>query len=257
MKRDMLAKALLLALMMIFADRALAQEAEQEPIRVQLSAVQQTTLSSGIAARIVTLAVKEGERFKQGQVLVSFDCAVLKEKLNYANASEQAARKKLVIANRLDKLNSISISEVEQTRSAVSMAQAESGVNRAMLERCDIKAPFSGRVSETLVRNWEMVPEGKPLLTIYDDSAFELGMIVPSRWLRWLRAGTPFTVTLDETGQSYPAKISRLSSTVDAVSQSLKVFGQIAGHDDGLLPGMSGVARFSAPARQEATVNAQ
>lgn len=257
MKRGMLAKPLLLALMMTFADRALAQEAEQEPIRVQLSAVQQTTLSSGIAARINTLAVKEGERFKQGQVLLSFDCAVLKEKLNYASASEQAARKKLAIANRLDKLNSISISEVEQTRSAVSMAQAESGVNRAMLERCNIKAPFSGRVSETLVRNWETVPEGKPLLTIYDDSAFELEMIVPSRWLRWLRAGTPFIVTLDETGQSYPAKISRLSSTVDAVSQSVKVFGQIAGHDDGLLPGMSGVARFSAPAPQETAVNAQ
>ncbi|WP_419715662.1 efflux RND transporter periplasmic adaptor subunit [Dickeya chrysanthemi] len=248
MKRCRVARPLLLALMMVFADRALAQSAQQEPVRVQLSAVRQTTLSSGITARITHLAVKEGDRVKQGQVLLSFDCAVLKEKLNYASASEQAARKKLEIANRLDKLNSISVSDVEQARSAVSMALAESGVNRAMLERCDIKAPFSGRVTETLVRNWETVPEGKPLLSLYDDSAFELEMIVPSRWLRWLRADTPFSVALDETGQRYPAKISRLSSSVDAVSQSVKVFGQIAGHDDGLLPGMSGVAHFSAPA---------
>lgn len=240
---------LLLALMMVCADRALAEDAPPEPVRVQLSAVQQTTLSSGIAARINTLTVKEGDRVKQGATLLSFDCTMLKEKLNYASANEQAARKKLAVANRLDRLNSISVSDVEQARSAVSMAQAESGVNRAMLDRCVLKAPFSGRVTETLVRNWETVPEGKPLLTLYDDSAFELEMIVPSRWLRWLKAGTPFTVALDETGESYPAKIVRLSSAVDPVSQSVKVFGRIEEKGDGLLlPGMSGAAQFSLPA---------
>lgn len=242
--------------MLLAGGRALAADALPEPVRVQLSAVQQTTLSSGIAARITTLTVKEGERVKQGALLVNFDCTMLKEKLNYASAGEQAARKKLAIANRLDRLNSISVSEVEQARSAVSMAQAESGVNRAMLERCTLKAPFSGRVSETLVRNYETVPEGKPLLTLYDDSAFELEMIVPSRWLRWLKAGTPFSVTLDETGQHYPAKIVRLSSSVDPVSQSVKVFGRIEEQGDGLLlPGMSGAAQFSQPA-DDATADA-
>ncbi len=220
---------------------------EGDAIRVQLSAVRQTTLASGIAAKVTHLAVKEGDHFKAGDTLLTFDCTVLQEKLNYSAAAENAARKKLSIANRLDKLNSISVSDVDQARSAVSMAQAESGVNRAMLRRCKVDAPFSGRVTETQVRQWESVPEGKELLTIYDDSAFELEMIVPSRWLAWLRVGTPFTVTLDETGLDYPAEVSRLSSAVDPVSQSVKVFGRITGNTDGLLPGMSGAARMAPP----------
>lgn len=235
-------------LMLTFADRALAAEPAVDPIRVQLSAVQQTTLASGIAARINQLMVKEGDRVTKGQVLLSFDCSVLQQKLNYANASEQAARKKLTVASRLDKLNAISVAEVDQARAAVGMAQAESAVNRTMLERCTVKAPFSGRVAETKVHSWESVPEGKPLIALYDDSALELEMIVPSHWLRWLRVGTPFDVLLDETGQHYTAQISRLAATVDAVSQSVKVFGQIKGVNGPLLPGMSGVAQFALPA---------
>lgn len=218
-----------------------------ETIRVQLSAVRQTTLSSGIAAKVARLAVKEGDRFRQGDTLLAFDCAVLQEKLNYANAAEQAARKKLSVANRLDKLNSISVSDVDQARSAVAMAQAESGVNRAMLKRCVITAPFSGRVTQTWVHQWETVPEGKELLAIYDDSAFELEMIVPSRWLVWLKVGSPFSVTLDETGLNYPAQVSRISSAIEPVSQSVKVFGRITLAGEGLLPGMSGVAHLSPP----------
>lgn len=224
------------------------QAAGNNDIRVQLSALRYTTLSSEISAKVTDIAVKEGEHFKQGDTLLTFDCTVLKEKLNYSAAAENAARKKLAIANRLDKLNSISLSEVDQARSAVSMAQAESGVNRAMLQRCAIKAPFSGRVVETKVKRWESVPEGKELLSIYDDSAFELEMIVPSRWLVWLKQGELFQVTLDETGLSYPAEISRISSAVEPVSQSVKVFGRITQSTAGLLPGMSGVALMTPPA---------
>lgn len=223
------------------------QAADNADIRVQLSAQRYTVLSSEIAGKVTDISVKEGEHFKQGDTLLTFDCTVLREKLNYSAAAENAARKKLAIADRLDKLNGISLSDVDQARSAVSMAQAESGVNRAMLQRCTLKAPFSGRVTETKVKRWESVPEGKELLAIYDDSAFELEMIVPSRWLVWIKQGLPFQVALDETGLSYPAEISRISSTIEPVSQSVKVFGRITQSSAGLLPGMSGVAQLFPP----------
>lgn len=222
-------------------------QAAQGDIRVQLSAQRYSVLSSEIAGKITDITVKEGEHFKQGDTLLTFDCTVLREKLNYSTAAENAARKKLAIADRLDKLNAISLSEVDQARSTVTMAQAESGVNRAMLQRCAIKAPFSGRVTETKVKRWESVPEGKELLAIYDDSAFELEMIVPSRWLVWLKQGSSFQVTLDETGLTYPAEISRISSSVEPVSQSVKVFGRLSQPSTGLLPGMSGVAQITPP----------
>lgn len=223
-----------------------APEPAAADIRVQLSPVRQTTLSSEIAGKITELTIKEGERFKAGDQLVAFDCSVHQAQLARSAAVEEGSRKKLEVANRLDKLNSISVADVAQAQAAMAVSRAESGVNRAMLKRCVINAPFSGRVSSRSVQRWEYVAEGKELLGLYDDSGFELELIVPSRWLGQLEPGHAFKVHLDETGRDYPAQISRIGAIVDPISQSVKVFGRITQNDPQLLPGMSGVAQLSA-----------
>mgnify|MGYP006145609623 CR=1 FL=1 len=47
---------------------------------------------------------------------------------------------------------------------------------------------------------------------------------------------------LEETATDYPAKVVRLGSVIDPLSQSIKVFGRIDGQAGVLLPGMSGIA---------------
>ncbi|MCI8211816.1 hemolysin D [Pseudomonas sp. S25] len=216
-------------------------------IRVQLSASQRTVLSSELAGKIISLDIKEGESFKKGERLVAFDCAIHQARLNHSAAAESAASKKLSIAKRLDQLQSISVSDVAQAEAALTMARAESGVGRVMLQRCNINAPFSGRVAERKVQPGEYVAEGKELLAIYDNSAFDVELIAPSRWLTWLKPGSRFEVSLDETGKSYPAEVVRMGSVIDPLSQSVKVFGRIATGDGSLLPGMSGTAQLTPP----------
>lgn len=222
-------------------------------VRAQLVAVRYAVIASELAGKISNLPLREGQRFRQGETLVSYDCSLYHARLERATQAEGAARKKLEVAEQLDKLASISRADVEQARAAVAVARAESGVERAMTRRCTIAAPFSGRVGETFVRAAEHVAEGKELLSIYDDSAFEVQTIVPSRWLAWLKPGYPMQISVEETGQSYTAAVARIAGTVDAVSQSVKVIGRLAndraGRDGGtLLPGMSGVVRIEPPA---------
>ncbi|WP_205504986.1 efflux RND transporter periplasmic adaptor subunit [Pseudomonas viridiflava] len=216
-------------------------------IRVQLIASQRTVLSSELAGKIISLDVKEGESFKKGERLVAFDCAIHQARLNHSTAAESAASKKLMIAKRLDQLQSISVADVAQAEAALAMARAESGVGRVMLQRCSISAPFSGRIAERKVQPGEYVAEGKELLAIYDNSAFDVELIAPSRWLTWLKPGSRFQVSLDETGKSYPAEVVRMGSVIDPLSQSVKVFGRIAASDASLLPGMSGTAQLAPP----------
>lgn len=115
-------------------------------------------------------------------------------------------------------------------------------------------------VGETYVRPHEYVGEGQKLLTIYEVSAFEVEAILPAAALKVLRIGSRLTLTLDDTGAVYPVTVSRIAGSVDPVSQSVKVTGELqlpksekAAGDAGaaalpLLPGMSGrVAWSSAP----------
>ncbi|VFR53832.1 Membrane-fusion protein [plant metagenome] len=225
--------------------------AQVDSTRAQLVAARRAVISSGLAARIDRLPLREGDRFKKGDVLVAYDCALNRARLERAVQAEAAARKKLAVAEQLDTLKSISRSDVEQARAAVSVARAESGAERVLVERCTITAPYAGRVGESYARAAESVAEGQKLLSIYDDSAFELETIVPSRWLAWLKPGYPLRISVDETGRDYEAEVSHIAGAVDPISQSVKIIGRLAGKDGAaadLLPGMSGNVRIDPPA---------
>ncbi len=221
--------------------------------RAQIVATHHALIASELAARISNMPVREGQRFRQGDTLVAFDCALYRARLDRATQTESATREKLKVAEQLESLGSIAQADLVQARAAVSQAQAEVGVERVMVRRCTITAPFSGRVGDIHARAAEHVPEGKELLSIYDDSALEVQTIVPSRWMAWLKPGYPIKVNVDETGTTYSATVVRIAGTVDPVSQSVKVIGRLtqtrgAQSQTTLLPGMSGTVQIDQPA---------
>jgi membrane fusion protein (multidrug efflux system) len=222
--------------------------------RAQLVAVRHAVISSELAGKISSIPVREGQNFRQGDTLVAYDCALHRARLERASQAENAARQKLAVAEQLGQLGSISQADLVQARGALAVAQAESSVERVMVRRCTISAPFAGRVGLTYVRAAEHVAEGKELLSIYDDSAFEIETIVPSRWMAWLKPGYPMAITIDETGQRYQASVARIAGSVDPVSQSVKVVGRLVNASErnalALLPGMSGHVQIDPPQAQ-------
>jgi RND family efflux transporter MFP subunit len=226
----------------------LAAPAQSAPeIRAQLSPLSSTVLSGEIAGTIEELPLREGDRFKAGDRLVAFDCTLHRARLSKANAQQDEARKTFEVNKRLDKLGSVSTLELDAAQARLAAAQAETAMMKAMVERCAIAAPFPGRVAAMNVRRYQYVAEGEPLIEILDDRELEVEMIVPSRWLTWLAAGTGFVLHVEETDRDYPAEVTRLSARIDPVSQSIKVFGRVLDGQAELLSGMSGRALFSPP----------
>lgn len=229
-----------------------AYAAEPAEIRAQLNAQHSSILSSEMAAKITQLSVQEGERFKQGDLLVAFNCAEQQAQLKKAQAIAQAAEKTYEVNSRLTKLNSMSPLELEMAAAEVAKAKADIALMGAILQKCTITAPFSGRVAERLVQRYQYVKAGDPILDILDDSQLEVTVLVPSSWLKWLKPGHEFKVFLEETQREYPVKVKMLGARIDAVSQSIKITGVITGKFDDLLAGMSGRAIFaSAPAAHD------
>lgn len=230
----------------VIAAPAMALAAEPA-IRAQLSPRDSTVLSSQLAGKIATVHLREGERFKQGQRLVEFDCDLHRAQLDKAKALEAEAEKTHEVNQRLDSLKSVSTLEVQVAAARLAAAKAERNVAQILADRCVITAPFPGRVAAVNVRSHQYVGEGERLLEILDDRTLETEMVVPSRWLTWLKPGVPFQLAIDETGRTYPAEVTRLAARIDAVSQTLVVFGQVKAPAGALLAGMSGRALFDPP----------
>lgn len=214
-------------------------------VRIQLAPAQQTTLSSEIAANVLKLPFKEGDSFRQGDLLVEFDCSLLQAQLQKAQATAEAARETLKVSERLAELNSISSLEVDQARAKVKETDAEVSAMQVTVSKCTMKAPFSGRVAKLQVDRFQYVSPGKPLMDLLDTSRLEVRMIVPSRWLSWLRTKGRFTVHIEELGKSYEARVVRIGARIDPLSQTVPVMGEIVGHHDELVAGMSGTASFA------------
>lgn len=220
---------------------------EQREIRAQLSPLRYATLAAEIGARISRLPVPEGAAFKQGQTLIEFDCAVQQAQLGKARAALTAADKTWQTNRRLAELGSAGKLELETSEAEVLKARAEVSAGQAILSKCRVTAPYSGRIAEQRAREQQYVQPGQPLLDIIDDSALELEFIVPSRWLAWLKAGAGFQVRIDETGKTYPAKVQRMGARVDPVSQSIKLNAVIDGKFPELIAGMSGQVLIAPP----------
>lgn len=220
---------------------------ERQEIRAQLTPRRFTTIAAEVGARVQRISVPEGGAFRTGQVLVSFDCAVPQAQLAKARAELEAVQATHASNTRLAELNAVGHLELEQSRTAVGKGQAEVNAMQAVLGKCAIAAPFGGRVAEQKAREQQYVQPGQPLLDIIDDSVLELEFLVPSRWLAWLRPGARFEVGMDETGRSYPARITRVAARIDPVSQSVKVGAAIDGRFPDLLSGMSGRVLLAPP----------
>jgi len=227
------------------ATPAMEAQGKEGRIRVQLAARNEVEVSSEIAAKIAQLDLREGDPFHAGQTLVAFDCSLYAAQLHKAEATLDAAKQLSSVNQRLSELHSVGALEVQQAEAKVKEGSAEVAYMRSTVGKCAIAAPFSGRVSKRYASAQQYATPGKPILQILDTGNLEVQMIVPSKWLTWLKPGAHFQVQVDELGRQYPAKVTRLGARIDPVSQSLPVTAEIDTKAPELLPGMSGFAVFA------------
>jgi RND family efflux transporter MFP subunit len=214
-------------------------------IRIQLVPRDQIDVASEISAKIASLPFRDGDSFRAGQTIVALDCSLYAAQLHKAQAEADAAVKLKNVNERLAQLNSIGDLDVEQAQAKAKASAAEVAYMQATVRKCVITAPFDGRVVKRNASAQQFAEVGKPLLTIVDTSHLELKMIVPSKWLAWLKPGHAMTVKVDEVGKTYPASVARIGARVDPVTQTVDVTASLNGRPPELLPGMSGWASFA------------
>jgi len=219
---------------------------ESAPIRVLLVPRREATVVSEIVARVVSMPTTLGATVRAGEALVRFDCSEQKAKLDMASAEMDAARESHAAKLRLQGLQSAGELEVTLAAAARDRAKGALDLAETQSEACTITAPFSGRVVKLSARPHQSVTAGQLLLEFVSADPPRLRLNVPSIWLRWMKPGSRFEVSVDETGRSYRATVAAINGRVDAVSQSIEVEADVVDPDPQLLAGMSGTARFDA-----------
>lgn len=225
---------------------AMSPPPEKKPdvVRVLIAAEGESVLAAQMEGRIASINARLGDRVRQGQAILRFDCDEQQARLNMARAEWDGAQKVYEAKTKLQAMQSASLLEVNQAAAEAEKFKAQIQLFQAQLRLCSINAPFSGRVTKLRIKPYESVVVGQPLVEVINDGRLKVQLNIPSLWLARVKVNNPFEVQIDETGKTYEARVRRINGKVDAVSQSIEIEGELSGRPADLLPGMSGVAIF-------------
>jgi RND family efflux transporter MFP subunit len=218
---------------------------EANAIRVLLAAEQETTLVAQMAGRIETLNATLGQPIVKGKLVVGLECGESQARLRMAEAELVSAKETLTGKTGLKQLNAAGDMEVSMAQAAVDRAKGAVSLSRSQASYCSVSAPFNGRIARLYVKQHQGVSASAPLVDLVSDGPLKLRLNVPSTYLRQLKIGTSFDVAVNETGNTYPAKVTAINARVDAVAQTVELEARIDGKPAELLAGMSGIARFN------------
>ena len=188
----------------------------------------------------------------EGDVLAAIDCAAHEARATAPPRRKEGARRRpRNTAGRLDRLSSISRLRGRRGPRRPRRRRRRDRARPGLRERCEIRAPFSGRVAReagagaSIRRGGRAAPRHPRRRA---PSRWRCWCL--SRWLAWLAPGQTFHRRGRRAGRLGRGRDrADRRAGIDPVSQSIKVFGRIPQGTPGLVAGMSGVARSRAAAR--------
>ena len=232
--------SVLLIVLMMLSSNIWAERVQSRGI---LKPLKQAILSSEISAKIIKMSLRSGDSFKVGDNLITFDCNLFEAQFRKVKAVVRSAQLQLENNRKLEQRRSIGMLEVKLSEVLLEQRKAELDMVFLNVQRCEISAPWSGRVVKRMSNEHESVELNQELISIVSTDQLEVELVIPAIWVQWLKSGMSFVFEVDETGERIKSTILVVGSVVDAASQTIKVRGSLD-YLPSLLPGMSGNAYF-------------
>jgi RND family efflux transporter MFP subunit len=173
--------------------------------------VQRATLSTRLMGSVTQVLVREGDRVTKGQVLARIDARDLQAKraqvdagiagaeAMYQDAQTQAARFRALYAD-----SAATRYQLEQVETG--LARAEAGLRNARASRdelnavgdyAEIRAPFSGIVTQRFVDPGAFAAPGAPIVEVQDASRLRVSVTVAPRVASALRSGQQLEASIE------------------------------------------------------------
>ena len=213
--------------------------------RAVIHSFDRTILSSEIGGKIVFMQKNNGDYFEKNEILVKIDCDIYSAQRDKIRVKRDLLKTKYDKTKQLITLNSVGQFEVKTAELELQEQEIELKIASMNVERCDIKAPFSGRVVEKIASKYQNIKPQEELFEIISTNSLEIRTVVPAKWLSWLKIGDEISVNIDELNVDIKTKILQIDSVVDPKSQTVHLRAKIENPNNNIIAGMSGTVTFN------------
>jgi membrane fusion protein, multidrug efflux system len=196
-------------------------------------------ISSKTSNIVTAVHFRDGERVRQGQVLVQLDDATARADVAAAQATLTESESQYNRSRELLSTQALSKSQFDQLEATLKANRARLQAAQARLQDTVIRAPFSGRVGLRRVSVGTLISPGDVITTLDDTSIIKLDFSVPENFLATLREGLSVRATAPAfPGRSFAGKVASIDSRVDVNTRSVTVRALLTNEDGALKAGM-------------------
>ncbi len=236
-------------------------------------------ISANISAQIIELPVKEGDRVRQGQLLVALDPGRYQAALDQAKAQMKLEKANLEQAeqnfNRIKPLfekNLASQEQFDQSQTQLSVVRARYEAAQHNVEQAEddlaktrITAPMEGLISELRAEKGETVipgtmnNPGTVIMTVSDLSSIEIEVDVDETDIALVKVGQPAEIAVDAfRDTTFKGRVVEVGSSALAPGTGLgqeqvtnfRVKVQVLDKVAGIKPGMTATADITTAERK-------
>jgi HlyD family secretion protein len=165
--------------------------------------------------RVESLRVREGDVVAAGAPLFTVDsdlqlAAVRQTEATFANAQQTFNR-----AQELLKSGTGTKKEFDNARSTLSETEASVSSARTRLTRRNVLAPAGGAIQEVYFRPGEVVPVGRPVVSLLPPGNVKVRFFVPQALLPQIKTGDAIKVKCDGCAPDVVAHVSFISQKAE------------------------------------------
>ena len=221
--------------------RTLVEEPFSETIEAlgTLRAREAVTLSATVTETITAIHFDDGQRVKQGHVLVEMTSAEEQALLEEARAALAEAERQFKRVQTLEQARLANESLLDQRQQAIESARAHLATIQSRLSDRLILAPFSGLVGLRNISVGSLVKPGDTITTLDDDSIMKLDISIPAVFLKAINVGMKIEARSRELSDAvYTGEVKSLDSRINATTRTITVRAHLQNQTLELKPGM-------------------
>ena len=201
---------------------------------------------------VMEIFAEEGQYVKEGQPLAKLDDERLALEMSRSEAALAKLQRDYERNEELFQKSLISAEEYERIKSDYETQKAARDLAQLELTYTTVTAPFSGIVSERLIKKGNMVVTHAPTFRLTDFDPLLAILHVPERELNKLNRGQRAELRLDALyGEVFTGTIKRISPIVDPTTGTFKVTVEVRDRSRQLKPGMFGRVRIVYDTRED------
>ena len=178
--------------------------------------------SAEVAGRIMKIAVKEGDRVSNGQLIATLDLEQVNKQIAEVEKSLELAEDVFARQERLWKQNIGSELQYLEAKNNVERLTKSKETLAFQLTKSKVYAPITGVVEMVNLEAGELALPGSPIVNILSTNRLEVVVDLPENYLQSVSRGDAVTVTYPALDYEQQAKINLIGSTINAANRTFK-----------------------------------